>query len=156
LVVYFNNRVKMREMGKMAKKWTTILVAVIMSLGLAFFVGCESEAQKDAGVGALAGAGVGAIVGHQSGKTTEGALIGGAVGGGAGYIVGNEQDKKKTKAEMDDLRQETNTVTVNVANSNGSVTPVTLKKQGAGYVGPRGEFYNTLPTSEQLKPIYGF
>jgi hypothetical protein len=71
-------------------------------------------------------------------------------------MIGNEQDKKKTKAEMEQLRQEMNTVTVNVTNSNGSITPVQLRKQGVGYVGPRGEFYDKLPTPEQLKPIYGF
>ncbi len=136
----------------MDKKWVTILIAVCVSLGLAFFVGCESDAQTGAGIGALAGAGVGQL----AGKSTESTLIGAAVGGTAGYMIGSEQDKKKTKAEMDSLREEMNTVTVNVTNSNGSITPVTLRKQGVGYVGPRGEFYNSLPTAEQLKPIYGF
>ena len=136
----------------MDKKWVTILVAVGVSLGLAFFVGCESDAQKGAGIGALAGAGVGQL----AGKSTESTLIGAAVGGTAGYMIGSEQDKKKAKAEVDSLREEINTVTVNVTNSNGSVTPVTLRKQGVGYVGPRGEYYNSLPTAEQLKPIYGF
>jgi hypothetical protein len=45
---------------------------------------------------------------------------------------------------------------VNVTNSNGSVIQVPMRKQGVGYVGPRGEYYQTLPTGEQLKPIYGF
>jgi hypothetical protein len=49
-----------------------------------------------------------------------------------------------------------NIVTVNITNSNGSITPVRLRKQGVGYVGPRGEYYDKLPTEEQLKPIYGF
>jgi hypothetical protein len=66
------------------------------------------------------------------------------------------QDKKKAKAETDELRQEMNTVTVNVTNNNGSITPVKLRKQGVGYAGPRGEFYDRLPTSEQLRPVYGF
>jgi hypothetical protein len=86
-------------------------------------------------------------------------------------MIGNEQDKKKTKAEMESLRQENmqmrqgsaqmqqemNTVTINVTNSNGSITPVTLRKQGVVYIGPRGETYTTLPTQEQLKQAgYGF
>ncbi len=136
----------------MAKKWITILTVVVVSLGLAFFVGCESDAQKGAGIGALAGAGIGQL----AGRSTESTLIGAAVGGGAGYMIGSEQDKKKTKAEMDELRSEMGTVTVNVTNSNGSITPVKLKKQGVGYVGPRGEYYDKLPTSEQLRPVYGF
>jgi hypothetical protein len=57
---------------------------------------------------------------------------------------------------MENLRRQVNTVTVNINNSNGSVSQVNLTKQGVGFVGPRGEYYETLPTEEQLKPIYGF
>ena len=127
------------------------MVAAV-SLVSVFFAGCESDAQTGALIGTAAGAGIGQL----AGKSTEATLIGAAVGGGAGYMIGNEQDKKKTKAEMESLRQEMNTVTVNVTNSNGSVSQVKLKKQGTGYVGPRNEFYDHLPTSEELKPIYGF
>lgn len=52
--------------------------------------------------------------------------------------------------------QEMNTVTVNTTNSNGSVSQVRLRKQGVGYVGPRGEHYDHLPTNEELRPVYGF
>ena len=136
----------------MAKGFVTIVMAVAVSLGLAFAAGCESDAQTGALLGTAAGAGVGQLAGGDTKST----LIGAAVGGGAGYILGNEQDKKKTRAEMDSLRQEMNIVTVNITNSNGSITPVRLRKQGVGYVGPRGEYYGKLPTEEQLKPIYGF
>jgi hypothetical protein len=37
----------------------------------------------------------------------------------------------------------------------GTKTPITLQKQGSGYVGPAGEKYNTLPTEDQLKALYG-
>jgi hypothetical protein len=136
----------------MTKNSITILTIVAVSLGLAFFAGCESDAQTGAGLGALAGAGVGQL----AGGNTESTLIGAAVGGGAGYMIGNEQDKKKATADRENIRQELNTVMVSVTNSNGSVIQVPLKKQGVGYVGPRGEYYQTLPTGEQLKPIYGF
>ena len=137
----------------MAKCLLTILMVVGVSLGSAFFAGCESDAQTGAAIGALAGAGIGQLAGGD----TESALIGAAVGGGAGYMIGSEQDKKKTKAEMDSLRQEMNTVTVNITNSNGSISQVKLRKQGVGYVGPRGEYYDKLPTEEQLKQAgYGF
>ena len=102
--------------------------------------------------GALAGASVGAIARGDK----KSALIGAAAGAGAGYIIINEQDKKRTKAEMDSLRQEINIVTVNVTNSNGSVSPVKLRKQGVGYVGPQNEYYDHLPTGEELQSIYGF
>ncbi|MCX5637825.1 MAG: glycine zipper domain-containing protein [Planctomycetota bacterium] len=140
----------------MGKGLVAILLVVAVSVGAAFVAGCESEGQTDALIGSAAGAGIGAIIGNQSGKAGQGALIGGAVGGGTGYIIGSEKDKKKTQAEVDSLRQEMNTVTVNITNSNGSVSTVPLKKQGVGYVGPRGEYYNHLPTPEELKPIYGF
>ena len=137
----------------MAKDLVLILMAVAVSLGLAFVAGCESDAQT----GALLGTGVGALAGQAIGGDTESTLIGAAVGGGAGYMIGSERDKKKTKAEIDALRQEMNTVTVNITNSNGSITPVTLRKQGVVYIGPRGETYTTLPTEEQLKQAgYGF
>ena len=137
----------------MSKSVTTILVAAVVSFGLAFFVGCESDAQT----GALLGSGVGAGVGALAGGDTESTLVGAAVGGGAGYMIGSEQDKKKAAAEREQLRQEMNTVTINITNSNGSITPVTLRKQGVVYIGPRGETYTTLPTAEQLKQAgYGF
>ncbi|MHC4558514.1 MAG: glycine zipper domain-containing protein [Planctomycetota bacterium] len=141
----------------MAKGFVTILLAVVVSVGLAFVGGCESSAQTGAGVGAATGAGIGALVGHQSGKTTEGALIGGAVGGAVGYGIGSEKDKKKAAAERDDIRQELNTVTINITNSNGSISQVKLIRQGAVYIGPKGETYTSLPTEEQLKQAgYGF
>jgi len=141
----------------MVKGFMTILMVVVVSLGLAFVCGCESDAQT----GALIGAGAGAGIGQAIGRNTQSTLIGAAVGGGAGYMIGNEQDKKKaavqTSAQMEQMRQEMNTVTINIVNSNGSITPVTLRKQGAVYIGPRGETYPTLPTQEQLKQAgYGF
>lgn len=48
------------------------------------------------------------------------------------------------------------TVTINIQNSNGSYTPVTLHPVGSQWVGPRGEYYDSLPTVGQLRPVYGF
>ena len=142
----------------MVKKLVTSLIVVGLVFGLVVTGGCESssEAQKGAGLGALAGAGIGAIIGHQSGSAGEGALIGAAVGGGAGYIAGNESDKKQTQAEIDSLRAEQNVVTVWITNSNGSMIPIRLRKSGPNYIGPKGELYSTMPTEDQLKPVYGF
>jgi len=144
------------------------LIAIITAAVLIFVSGCETDAQNDALIGSAAGAGIGAIVGHQSGHAAGGALIGGAVGGGAGYIIGNESDKKKEResSQYQSAPQyqsqpsyqpapEQNTVTVWLTNSNGSKTPVRLTRSGSNYIGPRGEIYNTLPTEEQLRPIYG-
>ena len=105
------------------------------------------------------GAGTGAIIGHQSGKTGQGALIGGAIGAGTGLLLGNAQDKKKQEAATpakSEKQDAANIITVNVTNSNGSFTPVKLTKQGDNYVGPKGEVYDHLPTEAELKPVYGF
>lgn len=123
-----------------------------LCLGIVFIAGCGNSASTGAGVGALAGAGIGQLIGGN----TEATLIGAAVGTGAGYMVGNEADKKKARAERAYIREEMNYVTVNMRNSNGSISQVRLRKQGVGYVGTRGEYYDSLPTGEQLRPIYGF
>ena len=137
----------------MAKDLVLILMVAAVSLGLASVAGCESGGQTGAGLGALAGAGVGAL----AGDSTEDTLMGAAIGGGVGYVIGSEADKKKAAAERESIRQQLNTVTINITNSNGSITPVTLRKQGVVYIGPRGETYTTLPTEEQLKQAgYGF
>jgi hypothetical protein len=66
------------------------LAAGVIGVG----TGCESHAGNGALIGGAAGAGLGAIIGHNShGRTAEGALIGGAVGALGGGLIGNEQDK---------------------------------------------------------------
>jgi len=119
-----------------------------------FMAGCENNAQTGAAVGGLGGAAIGALAGghHHAG---EGALIGAAVGAGGGYMVGNEADKKQTNQQLQAVQQQANTAVVNITNSNGSITPVTLRRSGNVWVGPRGEQYMSMPTVEQLKPIYG-
>ncbi len=48
------------------------------------------------------------------------------------------------------------TETVWVQNSNGSRTPVSLRRTDGGmYIGPRGEYYMGLPTNDQLRQLYG-
>lgn len=134
---------------------TTVLMLLIAAAGV-FVAGCETQGQTGALIGSGAGAGIGAIVGHQGGKTAEGALIGGAVGGGAGYIVGNEADKKQQKQEIQNMQQEMNTQMINIHNSNGSIIQVKVTRSGTGWAGPRGEWYDHLPTEAELKPVYGF
>jgi hypothetical protein len=139
----------------MRKKSRTTQV-LAFCLGILFIAGCGSGGSTGAGIGALAGAGIGQLIGGN----TEATLIGAAVGGGAGYMVGNEADKKKaqrrTDAEMAAIRAEMSYVTVNMTNSNSSISQVRLRKQGVGYVGTMGEYYDHLPTGEELRPVYGF
>ena len=130
------------------------IILTIMAIGfcLAFLAGCQNDAQT----GALIGSGIGAGVGSIAGRSTEGTLIGAAVGGALGYGIGNESDKQKAAIDRERIRQEMNVVMVNVTNSNGSIVQVAMRRQGVGYVGPRGEYYSNLPTQDQLRPVYGF
>ena len=136
----------------MTKKLITILFAVALSLVLTFTSGCGSNAMNSSAIGGLAGAGIGQLAGGD----TEATLIGAAIGAGTGYIFGNESDRKKTDARMDNLRNDQNTRTVWITNSNGSQRPVRLAKNGPGYVGPRGEIYSKLPSEDDLRMVYGF
>ena len=45
--------------------------------------------------------------------------------------------------------------TVNIPNSRGGYTSVTLRRSGNGFVGPQGEYYPNYPSVEQLKTMYG-
>jgi hypothetical protein len=136
----------------MLRRICTIGLIWVIGCGLAFVIGCASDAQTGAVVGGLAGAGVGQLAGGH----TEATLIGAAVGTGAGYLIGNESDKTKTQSRMYAMQDDINSHLVNVANSNGSIVQVRVRRQGVGWVGPRGEYYSTLPSSEQLRPVYGF
>jgi uncharacterized protein YcfJ len=115
-------------------------------------VGCETQGQS----GALIGSGIGAGVGSIAGRSTEATLIGAAVGGGTGYIIGNEGDKKQQREEMRATQQQQNSELINIRNSNGSTSTVRVTRSGVGYIGPRGEYYDHLPTEAELKPVYGF
>jgi hypothetical protein len=58
------------------------------------------------------------------------------------YAIGSTPTKKASLA-------------VWITNDNGSRTPVTLMPSGAGFFGPSGEYYTTMPTEEQLQALYG-
>jgi hypothetical protein len=73
-----------------------VVSVVALSLLGAGVAGCESNAGTGALIGGAAGAGIGAIAGHQShGNTVGGALIGGAIGAIGGGLIGNEMDKNE-------------------------------------------------------------
>jgi len=75
-------------------RFKSIIVIFIAVLAL---TGCETmgdKTKKGVGIGALTGAAIGGIVGHQGGHGWEGALIGGAAGAAAGGLIGNQMDKK--------------------------------------------------------------
>ena len=123
-----------------------------MAAGLLVMAGCRSAAQTGVAVGVLAGAGLGQVIGASTGAT----ILGAAIGGAAGYMIGNEEDKSRAPTEPVHMRQEMDYVTVNISNSNGSMSLVRLQRRGIGYVGARGEYYDHLPSEDELRPVYGF
>ena len=130
----------------------TMMVEVIAISGLLFIGGCQNDAMTGSAIGSLIGGGIGQLAGGD----TEATLIGAAVGAGAGYIFGNESEREKTRVQMQNMHEEMNTSIVKVTNSNDSIILVKLRRQGVGWVGTAGEYYSTLPTSDQLRPVYGF
>ena len=132
-------------------------------IGSVFFMGCAStdyqQHQGSLGYG-TAGAGIGAIAGAMAGNNVkglnsgEGAIAGAALGALIGAAMGAQQDT--FNAKIGAVSEQASTTIVNVKNSNGSYTPVVIRKVGAQYVGPKGEYYNAMPTEEQLKGPYGF
>lgn len=76
------------------KLWFGTLLLVAATL-----MGCASpyHADRDALVGGLGGAGLGAIVGHAVGNTGAGAVVGAAAGTLAGAAIGSEQDEMEAR-----------------------------------------------------------
>jgi len=134
----------------------TVILIIAVGFGILAVGGCENEAQTKAVWGTAIGAGVGQLAGGDTKSTA----IGAGIGAGAGYIWGSMEDKKKeeqAQTQVQSVRNDANTVTVWLTNSNGSKTPVKLTRNASGgYIGPRGEVYESMPTEEQLQKVYGF
>ncbi|MBI2433826.1 MAG: hypothetical protein HYV26_13245 [Candidatus Hydrogenedentes bacterium] len=73
-------------------KTLILTILPVLAIGL---LGCNTMAGGGALAGTALGAGLGAVVGNQSGNAGEGALIGGAAGAVTGAIIGNELDKNR-------------------------------------------------------------
>jgi uncharacterized protein YcfJ len=71
---------------------TSVLAAISLS-NCAAPVGPNT--QRGLAAGALLGAGVGAIIGHQTGSAGQGAMVGAATGGAAGGLFGNAADQER-------------------------------------------------------------
>jgi hypothetical protein len=76
-----------------------------------------------------------------------------------GYVVVPEDEFDKLQKQKKELEAskppETPGFIVNIPNTDGTFTPVELKKNQDGYTGPQGEFYKEHPSVEQLKVLYG-
>jgi hypothetical protein len=86
------------------RKLKHLSLALVTGLGLTA-AGCSTNAGTGALIGGASGAGIGAIIGHNShDRTAEGALIGGAVGAIGGGLIGNEIDKSQARERYSDQR----------------------------------------------------
>jgi hypothetical protein len=141
---------------------TSVTIVLVVSLVLSL-CGCGSENHNKDGNGlklssiygaALGGALIGGIIGHQSDETGEGIAIGAAIFG-VGELLRQTDRLSQKEREHKHKEKDVEQIVIKIRNSNGSVTPVELKKDGSAYIGPKGERYEELPTEEQLKPIYG-
>ena len=140
---------------KAVRKRVLAMIVVISLLASVLCSGCGMSLHPIY-KSTLAGALIGGIIGYQSDEALAGALIGGAILG-VGELLkqtdesGEEQEEESACSEPQQDRK----VVVEVTNSNGSITPVLLTKQGSLYIGPNGENYNQRPTDQQLRPVYG-
>ncbi|MEI6167739.1 MAG: glycine zipper domain-containing protein [bacterium] len=152
-------------------KKTMILKTAGVAVAGLMMMGCSTPQYQEnpstfnqAAIGAALGAIAGGIIGnnsHGAFGNGEGAVAGAAIGGLLGGAMGHQTDKSNTQmghmnAQVNAANEAANTTIVNVKNSNGSYTPVTLRRVGNQYAGPRGEYYPSMPTEDQLKIAYGF
>jgi len=75
------------------------ILILLTSLSL---VSCATgpNAQTGSVIGALAGAGVGGIIGSQSGRGLEGAAIGAGLGALGGNAIGNSRDQQNARSQQ--------------------------------------------------------
>src|ERR1039457_6290992 len=145
----------------------------LLTMAMFVFVVSGCNPYNNEGEGAATGGALGmlagGVIGHQSHDTGAGMLIGGAVGAVAGAAVGSQVQKPEPPPQVVVAQPEQvvvqqtvpsttysgDSVTVNVPNSNGGYTAVVLRRSGNGYVGPQGEYYDQVPSTEQLQAMYG-
>ncbi len=152
-------------------KKTIILKTAGVAMAGFMMMGCASPTYQEnsstfnqAALGAALGAIAGGIIGnnsHGAFGNGEGAVAGAALGGMIGGAMGHQTDKNRNQmnsmnSQIGAANEAANTTVINVKNSNGSYTPVTLRRVGNQYAGPRGEYYPSMPTEDQLKIAYGF
>ncbi|MBC7653857.1 MAG: OmpA family protein [Oligoflexus sp.] len=85
------NKLKITALGLVAAFGVTAIMPACNSL---------TKTQKGAGIGAVAGGTIGALIGKKAGNTAVGAIIGGAIGGTAGAYIGKNMDKQAKEIEQ--------------------------------------------------------
>lgn len=93
-----------KEIGNMktySSKITIVILAVLITTAT-IITSCKSlsKTQKGAGIGAIAGGTIGALIGKKAGNTAVGAILGGAIGGTAGAYIGRKMDQQAKEIEQ--------------------------------------------------------
>lgn len=130
------------------------LLSIAAAVAALALTNCATNQGTGTLLGGATGAGLGAIAGNNIDglSSTEGAIGGAVIGGLLGNTMGRQQD------QINAVDARANSSTVSVRNSNGSYSTVPLTRvQGDTWRGPRGEIYNGMPSSGQLRAAgYGF
>ena len=74
---------------------------------------------------------------------------------GEHYAVVPTKEQLKLVYGQKTQKVETGNTVVWLTSPDGSKTPITLQKTSDGYMGPAGEKYNSLPSEDTLKALYG-
>lgn len=135
------------------------MVAVLAVAGLALSqTGClTTESERGTAIGSGLGAGMGAVLGNNWGHSRNDRELGIAAGAILGGLVGHAYGtQKEMQGQLNAVQTGQQMETVWITNSNGSRTPILLRKvEGGQFVGPRGEYYPSRPTEQQLHAVYG-
>lgn len=136
------------------------LMTVAVLGALLLQTGCGtpmSQTDQTTLMGTAIGAGMGAVLGNNLGGSRNDRELGMAAGALAGGLLGRQMGtQREMQNQMNYMQQQQFITTVWIENSNGSKTPVQLRQTDGGqYVGPRGEYYSTMPTQDQLRKVYG-
>ena len=134
---------------------TVITMVLIGSLLPVLCCGCGGLMLSPIYNSALLGGLVGGVIGYQSGEAAAGALLGAGITG-TGELLRQTDNLAQQKERQKCKERREERIVVEVTNSNGSFTPVELRKKGCVYIGPKGEHYKELPSEEQLRLVYGF
>jgi uncharacterized protein YcfJ len=136
-----------------------IALVFLLLAGIVMQSGCASLTPEEQStlIGAGIGAGLGSVLGNNFGGSRNDRELGMAAGALVGGMLGNQSAKQSAmQQQINAVQQQQFVTTVWVENSNGSKTPVVLRQtEGGQYIGPRGEYYSTMPTQDQLKQVYG-
>lgn len=141
------------------KRHTLMQCGLCVLAAMIVAAGCATRQQEYAARGAAGGGVIGAILGNNIDglNTEEGALLGAITGGLFGGHVGQTRvEQERARRQIQQLEKQANTETIWIRNSNGSRTAVIMQKaEGGQWIGPKGEYYDHLPSAAELRPVYG-